>query len=332
MNRDLRLKLAFVFVGCLLGGLAAYGAATIMYAPKAGTTFENLEDLRRAMLTDSPNNSGTVPLRALLNPHPDDRIIYDLRPNLDVTFQGVNVRTNSCGMRSPERPLQKPPGTYRIALLGDSFVFGWGVEQPRIFAQRLEDILNERSAPGRKVEVLNFGIPGYSTFQEVALFKDRGIDFQPDAVLVYFIDNDFGMPFFVRDVFNPNQILPGASFSRLAWSHEDERVQQQKKQLESFNPARALGDLNEIARDRGIPVYLAINARGKWRKDLKRLRVEKEQPAIKVIPMLDELVHAIKVRGIDDRTLVLPNDPHPSASKHELLAEILAAPLLEAIQ
>jgi hypothetical protein len=110
-----------------------------------------------------------VSLRAIVRSHPSDSIIYTLKPDLDLNFVRARVQTNSCGMRSPERPIVKPPGVYRIALLGDSFAFGWGVEQHETFAQKLEDVLNKRSRGHVKFEVLNFGVPGYSTFQEVAL-------------------------------------------------------------------------------------------------------------------------------------------------------------------
>ncbi|MBN8547898.1 MAG: SGNH/GDSL hydrolase family protein, partial [Deltaproteobacteria bacterium] len=295
----------------LVGSLAAYVAASFFFAPAKGTTFNNLNDLRLAMLSpeDKPTGNAGVNLRAILNPHPDDRIIYDLRPDLDVTFQRVPVKTNSCSMRDRERSFAKEPNVFRIALLGDSFAFGWGVEEGKIFASTLERILNEKSVDGRKFEVLNFGVPGYSTFQEVAVFRERALDFAPDAVLVYFIENDFGMPFFIRNSNNPDEISPSAS---------------QKKQPPNPDPSRSLVELNDLAREHSIKVYVAFNPRAKWMKDKKKLWALDDLPSVDIIPMFDELVHSIKTREIDDTTLQLPDDPHPSAPKHQLLAEILA--------
>lgn len=334
MHRDLKLRVILVVFGTIVGSLAAYGGAKLILGPAQGTTFESLDDLRRAMLADGdkPSNPQGVDLRAILNPHPDDRIIYDLRPGLDVTFQRVPVHTNSCAMREPERSFSKGPDVFRIALLGDSFAFGWGVEQNKIFASTLERILNEKAQGQRKFEVLNFGVPGYSTFQEIALFKERALDFSPDAVLVYFIDNDFGMPFFVKNVFNPGEISPGTTFAAIMHKSDDERVEEQKKQLRSFDPNSALADLNQVARENGMQVFVAFNPRSKWAKDKKKLWAIDEQSGINVIPMFDELVHAIQVRGIDDKTLQLPDDPHPSAPKHEILAQILAPHFLYALK
>lgn len=334
MSRDFGIRLLLMLFGVALGSLAAYGGARLVFEPKDGTTFENLDDLRRAMLgeADKPSSSKGVDLRAILNPHPDDRIIYDLRPKLDVTFQRVPVRTNTCAMRGVEQHVTKEPDAFRIALLGDSFAFGWGVDQGEIFASVLERILNEKAEGRRKIEVLNFGVPGYSTFQEVAVFRERALEFSPDAVLVYFIENDFGMPFFVKNVFNPGEISPGATFAAMMHKSDDERVEEQKKLLRSFDPSRALAELNAITRENGMQLFVAFNPRAKWAKDKKRLWAIDDKSGINVIPMFDELVRTIKVRNIDDKTLQLSDDPHPSAAKHELLAQILAPHFLYALK
>jgi hypothetical protein len=63
-------------------------------------------------------------------------------------YKGVLYETNHLGLRSPERPAQKPEGTIRIALLGDSYVMGDGVLAEDTYAWRLEDEL-PRVRPGR---------------------------------------------------------------------------------------------------------------------------------------------------------------------------------------
>jgi hypothetical protein len=42
--------------------------------------------------------------------------------------------------------------------------------------------------------------------KQVSLFEELGLDFNPDAVLLYFVQNDFGMPFFIRDLSGNNGI------------------------------------------------------------------------------------------------------------------------------
>src|SRR5690606_10532908 len=124
-----------------------------------------------------------VSLRDIIQPHESDAVMYELKPNTEVVFKRAKVKINSYGSRGPERPIQKPEGTYRVALLGDSFAFGWGVEQGDGFAQVLEDELNKIYKDSINIEVINFGTPGYSTLNEVEHFLINGWKFSPDAVL-----------------------------------------------------------------------------------------------------------------------------------------------------
>ncbi len=73
---------------------------------------------------------------------------------------------------------------FRIAVFGDSFAWGHGVEDEEIFSRILRDLL-----PG--VEVWNLGVSGYSTDQELLLFRRVGRDLEADLVLVLLARNDF---------------------------------------------------------------------------------------------------------------------------------------------
>jgi lysophospholipase L1-like esterase len=101
----------------------------------------------------------------------------------------VPYRINSQGLRDVERPVEKPAGTQRIAVLGDSIAFGFGVEREQAFPALLERRLAERF-PGRPIEVLNFGVPGYDTAQEAALLEQVAAPFAPDLVLITYFVND----------------------------------------------------------------------------------------------------------------------------------------------
>ncbi|MEW6074594.1 MAG: GDSL-type esterase/lipase family protein [Planctomycetota bacterium] len=102
---------------------------------------------------------------------------------------GVRYRINSLGARDVEYAREKPPGAFRILLLGDSFAFGVGVRLEDSFAERAERLLNEGSS-GRRYELINFGTPGYDTVEEVRLLETRLLDLDPDLVLVCFFLND----------------------------------------------------------------------------------------------------------------------------------------------
>ena len=95
---------------------------------------------------------------------------------------------NSAGIRGPEVKREKPPRVWRIATIGDSVTYGLGVEGARAFPNLLESKLND--ADVGPVEVLNFGVPGYNTFQEYTLLKQRVLEFDPDLVIMTFSPDD----------------------------------------------------------------------------------------------------------------------------------------------
>ena len=89
-----------------------------------------------------------------------------------------SLTTNADGLRT-DLPRARTPGVPRVALLGDSTVFGWGVNDGETVADGVAEGL-----PG--IEVLNAGQPGYSTTQAAWLTGAVVADYQPDLA-VYFI-------------------------------------------------------------------------------------------------------------------------------------------------
>src|SRR5271157_5387242 len=127
---------------------------------------------------------------------PDPNLRFRHKPNGHAFLMGQDVQINSQGLRDNEYPLAKPPGVYRILLLGDSTTFGWGVSLSDTTAKILERELNAKHVPGyERFEVLNGGVGNYDTIQEVTYYKTRGRYFHPDLViLVYFINDPEPVP------------------------------------------------------------------------------------------------------------------------------------------
>jgi lysophospholipase L1-like esterase len=83
----------------------------------------------------------------------------------------------------PPRPA--PAGTVRVLVLGDSCVFGTGLDASQTLSHKTEQALDARGWPPDRVQVLNLGVPGYSTLQ-IADLMAQGIDeLTPDAIVVY---------------------------------------------------------------------------------------------------------------------------------------------------
>jgi len=104
-------------------------------------------------------------------------------PGIDVTFEinGLGLRDDP--MSSPE----KPANTFRVLMLGDSFVLGYTVDRQDLFVDHLE---HWWSAEKRRVDVVNAGTEGYATDQEVLWFSEYGRNFAPDLVVLFPYEND----------------------------------------------------------------------------------------------------------------------------------------------
>lgn len=102
----------------------------------------------------------------------------------------VDLRFNSLGFRGPEYTIEKPEGTTRIAVLGDSMIAALSVDEHETMVGLLEAQLNERY-PERNFEVMNFGVSGSSNWQEYLAYREVVRNFTPDIVLCsFFTGND----------------------------------------------------------------------------------------------------------------------------------------------
>jgi len=100
-------------------------------------------------------------------------------------------RFNSHGFRDVERTWETAPGTFRIAVFGDSYTDALQVPQEQTYASVLERELNRR-ASGVRFEVLNLGQSGFGTTDEYVRWLHFGLRYAPDLVLVAFYPgNDF---------------------------------------------------------------------------------------------------------------------------------------------
>lgn len=136
--------------------------------------------------------SGVLPRPDL---YVDDRDVGKrMRPGWSGDEFETPVTINSKGLRNPEIPYEKPANTYRILALGDSWTFGFRMNEPDAYPRQLERILQtDAAARGdtRRIEVINSGVVGYSTDQEAAYLSVEGWKYQPDLVLLnYYPVND----------------------------------------------------------------------------------------------------------------------------------------------
>src|SRR5262245_58323303 len=106
---------------------------------------------------------------------------HAMRPGYDIP----PTQTNSFGLRSPEVVIPKPPGTYRILLLGDSFTLGFRAAEEDIFARKLEHQLRKEYGT-TAIDVINAGVLSYCPLLEFLQYRQHLHILEPDLVILNF--------------------------------------------------------------------------------------------------------------------------------------------------
>lgn len=124
---------------------------------------------------------------------PDPVVGWALRPGVEGWFTSEGrayVRINSEGLRDREHSIAKPKDVYRIAVLGDSVSEAMQVDMKDAYWSLLQGRLSRCGyAPGRRIEVINFGVSGFGTAQEYLMLK-AAMPYRPDLVLLQFMDGN----------------------------------------------------------------------------------------------------------------------------------------------
>jgi lysophospholipase L1-like esterase len=126
-------------------------------------------------------------------------ISYEYRPGykpsdrpFDWSHRGFTI--NSAGFRDYEYAETKTEETYRTIIVGDSTTAGNGVHDlDKTYTKQLEKLLNANNTTGIHYEVLNMGVGGYHTMQEIETLRVKGLKYNPDLVLVTLCVNDFDL-------------------------------------------------------------------------------------------------------------------------------------------
>ncbi len=112
---------------------------------------------------------------------------WRLAPSRTAQFRGAAFGTrvvqNADGLRDRTYARDRAPGRRRILVLGDSVVWCWGVEIAECFTERLEAMLPD-------TDVINAGVPGWGTGQEMLFYEHDGRAYRPDLVVLVIVPND----------------------------------------------------------------------------------------------------------------------------------------------
>ncbi len=280
-----------------------------------------------------------------------DLLTRDLLPSRRVVWNGHTFSTNRWGMRDDDYTLEKPPDTLRIALLGPSHVMGNGVSDGQTFEALVETRLNREFRAGRyrRVEILNFGVDGYSLSQQVAILEDRVLDFSPDIVIATHYQSNRSMTeryllkLLSRGIPVPKEPL-GALFASAGLADMDGSVavpfaagrrlakrlglqprmpsDEAEARIRRISESVVGGSLRrfaEVTRSRGmVPVVLGLNTViDNVARDIPNRDVI-EQTGLPVISLFDVFPEM-------DRPALRASlgDDHPNAAGHRLIADRL---------
>ena len=314
----------------IVTGLTA-GALTLEIGLRLRTAY----DRHRVRQADLARPTGKVEAGQIVKFTDNPRLVYDLRPNLEVEFKGVPVKTNAEGFRDSDHPLEKRPGTRRIVFLGDSNLFAWGVPYESSYVR-----VAARQLPNW--ELLNMGRPGYNSAQELECFKVYGAKYRPDVVMINFISNDNQLPSYIQR--SPSDL--SASFL-LDWL--DSRLDPAGLTATTPVAPRRSGGIWQLEDDpQRVPaIYRELvgwEAVGRSYLELGRLAREQHfVPVILCFPTFDDRgVNCAREAGflicdftpqmramhedptLRDKLVVSRKDAHPSALAHEAFGRYLA--------
>jgi lysophospholipase L1-like esterase len=114
-------------------------------------------------------------------PSANQKLIYELNP----AYPGINA----LGMAQGPVDLARLHDRLVIAVIGDSHTYSIEMSNHAYgFPARLEHALN--AEPGEQFTVLNFGVPGYNTVQELEVLRAKALRFEPDLIILQYCIND----------------------------------------------------------------------------------------------------------------------------------------------
>jgi len=236
-------------------------------------------------------------------------------------------------MRDREYERERPPGTYRIVLLGSSHEVGSGVKDDETFENLVEDRLNNTLPSPRftRYEILNMAVGGYGVLRKIVRLEGDGFDFSPDAV--FFFVNSGDRVFDLGDMSNRLRSNVKVPFEFLEEIVEKARADRRledvviRNRLQPYIPeifAGAFQRLKIEGAKRGTRIFVVYRpaavdpAQLEPKRHVEVVRLAKEAG----LEILD--LSAAFNQVVDRNTLVLtPWDDHTNAMGHQLLADKL---------
>lgn len=147
----------------------------------------------------------------------DELLDWKLKPSLRKVFTypdyKMEIISNERGFRDILHTYEKPNNTFRIVGIGDSFLFGYGINHENNVLVCLQDLLNRNNLLFKKIETINLGITLYSIDQYYKVIKYEAYKYSPDLIILFFFTNDWMEKEYNLAVDTKGSVLCGENFS-----------------------------------------------------------------------------------------------------------------------
>ena len=246
-------------------------------------------------------------LRKLVTIVPDSQP-YILKPNMSIPFSGmftrisppVEWRTNARGLRE-DHAIPPRSTRFRIATYGDSEAFGWSVKSEDTFQKQMEAI-------DPRVEVINFGVPGYNATNIADHMAKTVSLYHPDLIIYLVHKNDLDDSITISQMFGSSHLLLKLRLVYQQWVLKPEQKRRRASPERQAFFAQEVERMIDMSKQGRIPFILAFlhtqneNALRKFGNDqlfkdqnkppessrpLPPLQLIKLKPLLKSLPKLD---------------------------------------------
>jgi lysophospholipase L1-like esterase len=340
--RCIKIKITYVIYSIVIIIFTVYFSVQI---------FSRINKITEYYIQDYPKNGKLPEYEIGFYRKSNNSVIeQELIPNYQQIFDGhfirlqpTIVKINSDGFRDRDFSIKKNTNTFRIIALGDSFTFGWGLNLTDTWPKQLENKLNER-IKNKHFEVLNFGVGGYNTIQEVLMFKEKGIKYNPDLLLLDFTMDDFENKSRIMELYNEceqksssmaknkkNIICTEESYQLYRKELISEPLNENLKLVES-----PLSDLINITKKYNITMMIVIfpNIPGELQMKseyvkfvLKIINSVKKMASKYEIPLID-LDTEVYMNYPNDKMILDPDDTHPSSFACNVISDKILEKLI----
>jgi hypothetical protein len=277
---------------------------------------------------------------------PDPLIGHVHGPNRKAHLMGVDVATNSKGLRDREIAYERTPGALRVVMIGDSGTLGWGVRPEQTYSKLLEAMFAEKDI---KAEVVNTGVGNFKTIQKVEYFLTETHKYNPDLLVMAYSANDAEImpPRHAPNLFSRNCLscvfiagrvdtLLRRLSTRPEWDEHYLSLYQDGKSQGWLESKEYLRKLRDYCNERGVRVLIANIPEIHDVQHYKLQSITDLAQKMAADYRFEFVDTTVWLRTVDSPKLwVSPGDPHPNEMGHQLTAQAIFSklyPMAQAVQ